>query len=100
MAEKLDNVEASEALAELNRNADEPWSLAEHSIYKQFRFKNFTVAFDFMGQVAEIAEAHNHHPDWSNSYNIVNIELSTHTAKGLTRRDFEMARAIESCSRV
>lgn len=96
MTGKLDNAEAREALAELNRNADEPWTLGEHSIYKQFRFRNFIEAFAFMRQVADIAESHNHHPDWSNSYNIVTIELSTHTAKGLTSRDFELARAIES----
>lgn len=96
MVDKLDGIQAREALAELNRIISEPWSLGEQSIYKQFKFKSFAAAFAFMGQVAEIAEAHNHHPDWSNSYNIVTIELSTHEAKGLSRRDFEMAHAIES----
>ena len=96
MIDKLDSTQIREALADLNGNINEPWSLGEQSIYKQFKFKSFTAAFAFMGQVAEIAEAHNHHPDWSNSYNIVTIELSTHESKGLTLRDFEMAHAIES----
>ncbi|MFX4227429.1 MAG: 4a-hydroxytetrahydrobiopterin dehydratase [Porticoccaceae bacterium] len=95
MVDRLDSIQAREALANLNRNISQPWSLGEQSIYKQFKFKSFTAAFTFMGQVAEIAEAHNHHPDWSNNYNIVTIELSTHVVKGLSQRDFEMARAIE-----
>ena len=96
MIDKLDSIQIREALAELNYNISEPWSLGGQGIYKQFKFGSFTTAFAFMGQVAEIAEAHNHHPDWSNCYNIVTIELSTHEAKGLSLRDFEMAHAIES----
>ncbi|MDH5188722.1 MAG: 4a-hydroxytetrahydrobiopterin dehydratase [Rhodospirillaceae bacterium] len=66
------------------------------AILKNFEFKDFTQAFAFMSEVAKIAENKNHHPDWANSYNKVTIELSSHDAGGVTRRDIDMAHAIEA----
>ncbi len=57
-------------------------------------FRDFRGAFAFMSRVAGIAEELNHHPDWSNSYNRVDIELTSHDEGGLTERDIELAEAI------
>jgi 4a-hydroxytetrahydrobiopterin dehydratase len=73
------------------------WSAdGEKAITKKFKFKNFSQAFGFMTRVALDAEKANHHPDWSNSYNTVEIALSSHDAGGLTQRDFDLARKIEA----
>ncbi len=66
------------------------------SIARDFKFKDFTAAWAFMGRVAAIAERMDHHPEWSNTYNKVSIVLTTHDAGGLTRRDTAMAAAIDT----
>ncbi len=60
-----------------------------------FEFKDFTQAFGFMKRVALAADRMNHHPDWSNEYNKVTIDLSTHSAGGITENDFELAGKIQ-----
>lgn len=70
----------------------------EGAIGKSFRFKDFSQAFGFISRVALLAEAANHHPDWSNSYNRVEITLSTHDAGGVTQKDIELAKAIDRLS--
>jgi 4a-hydroxytetrahydrobiopterin dehydratase len=70
------------------------WVLFEDKLFQVFRFKNFTKAFSFITQVAFEAEKLNHHPDWSNSYNTVEITLSTHDVGGLTELDFKLAEKI------
>ncbi len=62
------------------------------AIRRQFVFKDFAQAFAFMAQVAIIAEKRNHHPEWSNVYNKVDITLTTHDAEGVTQRDVDLAR--------
>jgi 4a-hydroxytetrahydrobiopterin dehydratase len=64
-------------------------------LQRQLIFKNFVEAFGFMAQVALLAEARNHHPNWSNVYNRVNIELTTHDLGGLSTLDEELAAAID-----
>jgi 4a-hydroxytetrahydrobiopterin dehydratase len=71
------------------------WSLDKNCIKRDFKFKTFVEAFSFMSAVALIAEKSDHHPDWSNAYNIVNINLSTHDAGGITKMDIEMAIMID-----
>jgi 4a-hydroxytetrahydrobiopterin dehydratase len=61
-------------------------------------FSNFVEAFGFMSSVAILAERANHHPDWSNVYKTVTIELTTHEANGLTERDFSLAMEIDGVS--
>lgn len=72
------------------------WVLAadQKSIHQGFKFKDFTEAFAFMARVALLAEKADHHPDWSNSYNKVDITLSSHDAGGLTKKDITLAEAI------
>ena len=74
------------------------WSLVEgrDAIERAFRFKDFSEAWGFMNRVALMAESQNHHPDWSNVYNRVRVELSTHDAGGLTDNDVKLARAINA----
>ncbi|WP_404401132.1 4a-hydroxytetrahydrobiopterin dehydratase [Pelagibacterium halotolerans] len=64
------------------------------AITKSFKFKTFVEAFSFMTQVALLAEKAGHHPDWSNSYNTVDIALSTHSKGGVTENDIALARKI------
>ncbi len=66
------------------------------AICRTFKFRDFAAAWAFMGRVASIAERMDHHPEWSNTYNTVNIVLTTHDAGGLTRRDTVMAHAIDA----
>lgn len=65
------------------------------AIVREFIFADFGQAFSFMTQVALAAERHNHHPEWANVYNRVNILLTTHDAGGLTRHDFDLARSAD-----
>ncbi len=62
------------------------------AIRRQYTFDDFAQAFAFMTQVALMAEKRNHHPEWSNVYNKVDITLTTHDAEGVTGRDIELAR--------
>ena len=63
--------------------------------FQKFDFPNFVQAFGFMTQIALEAEKMNHHPEWCNVYNHVEINLATHDAKGITEYDFNLARTIE-----
>ena len=74
------------------------WKLlsARDAIHREFRFGNFSEAWAFMSRVALLAEKHDHHPDWSNVWNTVRIELSTHDAGGLSAKDIALARAIDA----
>ena len=66
------------------------------AISRSFRFRDFTQAFGFMAQVALAAEKADHHPDWSNSWNRVDISLTTHSEGGVTRRDVDLAIGIDA----
>lgn len=87
---------AAAALAQLSG-----WSAADgrDAIVKSFRFADFNQAFAFMARVALHAEKHDHHPEWSNVYNRVEIVLSTHDAGGLSARDVALAKFIDSIAK-
>lgn len=72
------------------------WALIEGEIVRQATFKDFLSAMEFVDQVAVMAENAGHHPDIDIRYNKVKLALTSHDAGGLTKQDFEMARAIES----
>jgi 4a-hydroxytetrahydrobiopterin dehydratase len=72
------------------------WTLREGKLHREFAFADFSQAFAFMTRVALAAEKANHHPDWSNAWNKVVIDLSSHDVKGLSRRDFDLAAAIDT----
>ena len=71
------------------------WGVAKGNLHRMFEFKDFTQAFGFMKRVALAADRMDHHPDWSNAYNKVTIDLSTHSAGGITENDFELASKIQ-----
>ena len=71
------------------------WVEVDNALFRRFEFANFATAFAFMTEVAAIAEAHDHHPDLSNSYNVVEISLCSHDAgRSVTSRDHKLADAI------
>jgi 4a-hydroxytetrahydrobiopterin dehydratase len=73
------------------------WSESDGSLRRRFAFKNFSEAFGFMTRVALLAETQGHHPDWSNSWNVVEISLTTHSAGStVTDNDRKMAAAIDA----
>lgn len=72
------------------------WQIEGQSLVRKFEFKDFKEAFSFVTSVALLAEKHGHHPDWSNSYNTVEIRLSTHSANAVTEKDVELATAINA----
>lgn len=71
------------------------WRLVENKLYRRLIFANFEEAFGFMSEVAPLAEAMNHHPEWRNVYNRVEIYLTTHDAGGISELDFTLAHRIE-----
>ena len=96
MIEKHNQQTLQVLLIELNKGLANPWQIRHEKLYKQFKFKDFASAFGFMSSVAIYAEKADHHPEWFNVYNKVDIELITHVAKGITQRDFDLAEQIES----
>ena len=95
MIEKYQLEQAEEALNQLNSHIESPWILKEGKLSKTFYFSDFIVAFGFMTKVAIHAEKANHHPEWFNVYNKVEINLTTHEVGGLSVRDYELAKVIE-----
>ncbi len=72
------------------------WNLVVGKLRRELRFADFVEAFGFMARVALVAEAMGHHPEWSNVWNRVTIELTTHDAGGLTDLDLQLARRIDA----
>lgn len=71
------------------------WQLRDGKLYRQFKFADFSATFAFMTRVALLAEKQDHHPEWFNVYNRVEIWLTTHDADGISPRDFKLAMAID-----
>lgn len=71
------------------------WTRVDDKIRRVFQFVDFPEAFAFMTRAALVAEKMDHHPEWANVYNRVEVELTTHDAKGLTALDFELAGAMD-----
>lgn len=92
MKGKLNELEIETSM----KNIDAGWILTGNRITREFQCENFVEAFSFMSAVALLAERMNHHPNWSNVYKTVNIELSTHDVNGLSTNDFDLAKEIDS----
>ncbi len=93
MVDRLKDPQIEDALKSL-----EGWTRAKnrHAIEKSFKFKNFSQAWGFMSRIALLAEKMDHHPEWSNIYNRVDITLTTHDASGVSERDIKMAEKIDT----
>lgn len=91
----MKKLEIKEALAGLPG-----WRRVEgrEAIAREFRFKDFNAAFGFMSRVALLAEKMDHHPEWFNVYNKVDVTLATHDAGGVTQNDIDMAKAMNAWS--
>lgn len=93
MVDQLSEAERAEALDGL---PDWDWDESRDAITRSFVFADFIEAFGFMGRVALLAEKADHHPEWSNVWNRVEIMLTTHDAGGLSHRDIDLAAAIDA----
>ena len=93
MVERLSQESIDNALKTLGN-----WTLGQDglSINRKFLFDNFVTAWGFMSQIAILAEKYNHHPEWFNVYNKVNITLSTHDVGGLSKLDVQLASQINT----
>ena len=96
MTEKLTEAERASFL-----KAYPGWTLVDgrDAVAKSFKFKDFNTAFGFMTRIALAAEKADHHPEWFNVYNRVDITLTTHDAGGLSARDVALAEVIEDAAR-
>jgi len=96
MAEKLTGSARAAALAKLDG-----WTEVQgrDAIRKKFTFKDFNEAFGFMARAALVAEKLDHHPEWFNVYNRVEVTLATHDAGGVTQRDIELAQTMDRLAR-
>jgi 4a-hydroxytetrahydrobiopterin dehydratase len=86
----LTEIEIQNALLSL-----EGWKMEKGGIIKSFVLENFKSALDTMNKIGEVAEEMNHHPEWFNVYNKLDIRLSTHDKGGITQLDIDLAKAIE-----
>lgn len=93
MVERLSPETVDKHLKELK-----DWSLSDTSnaIQKTFKFQDFNEAWSFMNRIALLAEKMDHHPEWFNVYNRVEMTLTTHDADGISERDIKMAKAADS----
>jgi 4a-hydroxytetrahydrobiopterin dehydratase len=91
MVEKLDAAARAALASELP-----DWQQDGEHLKRTLRFKDFSAAWGFMNRVALLAEQQDHHPEWFNVYNRVEIALTTHDAGGLSARDVKLARAIDA----
>lgn len=91
MSDCLTNEAIQKGLLELSG-----WAVKEGKLHKTFEFKNFIQAFGFMAQVAIVAEKQDHHPEWFNVYNKVEVDLVSHDSKGITPRDLKLARSMNT----
>ena len=87
MTSKLEDSEVLERLSALDH-----WAVENEKLARSFKFRNFTDAFGFMTSAAIEAEKMDHHPEWFNVYNKVDVCLTTHSAGGITDLDFQLAK--------
>jgi len=92
-AERLSSAEIDQAL-----DGVPGWEVRNGKLHREFRFRNFNQAFGFMTRAALYSETMNHHPEWSNVYATVVVDLVTHSADGITKLDFTLAKRMSAIS--
>ncbi len=91
----LTQEQIDDALAELNADALAPWEIRDSKLMRRYDFASFGDAISFMAQIALDCEKLDHHPRWTNVWNVVEISLFTFKVKGLTELDFELSGRME-----
>ena len=94
MADKLSDEAIQTALASLAG-----WTLENGKLHREYKFKDFVQAFGFMSSAALVAESMNHHPEWFNVYHTVKVDLTTHDAGGITKKDVDLAARMEGLAK-
>ncbi len=94
----LSDQEINTGLARLDGGLGK-WSVLEGKLHREYEFRNFKDAFGFMTEVAEGAERLDHHPDWSNSWNQVVVDIVDHSAGGITETCFRLAEVCEGAAK-
>ena len=94
----LTDTDIQNALRHLNTEASQRWRLQEKALLADWVFADFLQAMAFMQEVAAVAHRSDHHPEWSNVYNRVEVLLTTHDAGGVTEKDVRMARFIDEAA--
>ena len=92
---KLPTGDVAEAMSGLHPD----WDLVNGKLHRELRFANFAEAFGFMASIAIVAEKMDHHPEWSNVYNRVTIDLVTHDVDGISELDLDLAAIIDAAAR-
>ena len=80
-------------MASFQQNSD--WAVKDSKLHRDFKFPDFAHAFGFMAIAAVLIEKMNHHPEWSNVYNRVSVDLTTHDSGGITEKDIELAKLLD-----
>jgi 4a-hydroxytetrahydrobiopterin dehydratase len=91
---KLDEAEVSARLQQMPG-----WSVVGGKLHREYKFTDFPHAFGMMATAAPAIEKMDHHPEWSNVYNRVTVDLTTHDAGGITRKDFDLAALLEGIAK-
>jgi len=89
--DKLTESEITSALEQLSN-----WSVTQAKLHRDFKFPDFAHAFGFMATAAILIEKRNHHPEWLNVYNRVSVDLTTHDTGGITQKDVDLAKLLDS----
>ena len=92
---KLDDKQVQQKLAYLNKSATQPWAINHGKLHKTFRFPDFKAAMAYMQRMTPAIDAMDHHPEWRNIYNRVEVDLVTHSAQGISELDFALAERFE-----
>jgi 4a-hydroxytetrahydrobiopterin dehydratase len=94
MMKKLDEAEVQAMVAK-----SPGWSVKDGKLHREYKFPDFAHAFGMMATAAPAIEKMDHHPEWSNVYNRVTVDLSTHDAGGITQKDFDLAALLEGIAK-
>ena len=91
---KLTDAEIAAGLAPLSG-----WTVQNSKLHREYKFPDFAHAFGFMATAAPLIEKMNHHPEWANVYNRVTVDLVTHDAGGITKKDLDLAVLLEGIAK-
>jgi 4a-hydroxytetrahydrobiopterin dehydratase len=91
---KLTESQISEGLAQLAG-----WTVVNAKLHREYKFADFAHAFGFMATAAPTIEKNDHHPEWANVYNRVTVDLTTHSAGGITQKDLDLAKLLEGIAK-